>query len=388
MQKIPSEIEFLIDFLEKNDFEGYLVGGCVRDMLLNKQPHDFDVATNATPEQTMSIFKKTVPTGIKHGTVTVIINEIPIEVTTYRTESEYTDHRRPQSISFVTSLEADLARRDFTVNAMAYNPKTGLVDCFDGRNDLNMGILRAVGNPEKRFCEDALRILRLFRFSSQLGFRCEEKTLSAAIKYADTLKHLSGERIFTELFKCTAGKNPAALSPLIKNRGLEFLGIAKEPDYSAIKALPKNELRLFALLRLSGADITAALERLRASNKIKEYCSVLEELTSRHVTSESTEIKRLLCKFSEAELSDALIYKKTVFGCDTAKAAEILKKIITNNEPYLISHLKITGNDLKALGFSGRETGKALSALQAAVIAEPQINQKQKLIEKLKNIGN
>ena len=180
---IPPEIEFIIDRLENNGFEAYLVGGCVRDMLMGIPPHDYDITTSAEPEITLSLFPKTVPTGIKHGTVTVLNKGFAAEVTTYRSDGEYGDHRRPESVTFVKSLKEDLARRDFTVNAIAYNENEGIKDFFGGKEDINNKILRAVGNPEKRFTEDALRILRLFRFASILGFTPEKGKLSALQRY-------------------------------------------------------------------------------------------------------------------------------------------------------------------------------------------------------------
>ena len=188
---IPPNVEFVIETLQKNGYEAYVVGGCVRDMLTGKTPHDFDVTTDATPEEVIKLFEKTVPTGIKHGTVTVLIGGTPVETTTYRTEGNYKDHRRPESVSFVKSLREDLSRRDFTVNAMAYNSKDGVKDYFSGREDIEKSILRAVGDPEKRFNEDALRILRLFRFSSVLKFKPDGATLAAALKFADLLKEIS-----------------------------------------------------------------------------------------------------------------------------------------------------------------------------------------------------
>ncbi len=182
MFKIPQNALLVINRLTQNGYKAYIVGGCVRDILLDKTPHDFDITTNAKPNEIISLFEKTVPTGIKHGTVTVILRDEPIEVTTFRTDRDYTDNRRPDNVTFVDDLKEDLARRDFTVNALAYNKTEGLKDFFGGQDDLQNKILRAVGNPEKRFREDALRILRLFRFASTLGFSIEEQTLNDAIK--------------------------------------------------------------------------------------------------------------------------------------------------------------------------------------------------------------
>ena len=222
MLKIPEKIKFVLRTLTQNGYEAYIVGGCVRDSLLGITPSDYDVTTSAKPEEILGLFDKTVPTGLKHGTVTVIIENEPIEVTTFRTEGEYKDFRHPQNVEFVTDLREDLSRRDFTVNAVAYNETVGLVDLFGGLSDLENKILRSVGDSDKRFKEDALRILRLFRFASQLEFTPEEKTLKSALKLQNGLKNISKERIFSEIVKAVNGKNPKAILPLINSGGLEF----------------------------------------------------------------------------------------------------------------------------------------------------------------------
>ncbi|MBR4973017.1 MAG: hypothetical protein IKY45_00970, partial [Clostridia bacterium] len=230
MLKIPPKTEYVIKKLAENGFEAYIVGGCVRDMLLGITPFDYDVTTNATPQEVINLFEKTVPTGIKHGTVTVIIKNEPIEVTTFRCESGYADNRHPESVTFVSSLKEDLARRDFTVNALAYNNDNGLKDFFGGQEDLKTRTLRAVGNPNTRFSEDALRILRLFRFAATLEFEIESNTLEAALSLSKNLSTISRERIAVELKKAIIGKNSKVLRNLILSGGLEFLNIKKCPD--------------------------------------------------------------------------------------------------------------------------------------------------------------
>jgi len=207
MFEIPQAQEFIINRLAQNGHKAYIVGGCVRDILLGKTPDDYDITTSATPQEIITLFEKTIPTGIKHGTVTVVVDGTAVEVTTFRTENGYTDNRRPDEVNFVSDIKEDLSRRDFTINAMAYNKQEGLIDLFDGRADLENKILRTVGNSEKRFKEDALRILRLFRFASVLGFQIEESTLHSAIENAHLLENVSRERIFTELKKAIKGEN-------------------------------------------------------------------------------------------------------------------------------------------------------------------------------------
>lgn len=199
--KIPRPIQIVIDHLNENGYEAYLVGGCVRDALLQKDCHDYDITTNARPSQIQALFTTTIPTGIAHGTVTIVIEEMMVEVTTYRTESEYKDHRHPDQVQFVNSLQEDLARRDFTINAMAYHPKEGLIDFFHGQEDLAQKKIRCVGNPETRFEEDALRMLRAHRFAAQLGFTIEKQTLKTINDHPEWITYVASERIVKELSK-------------------------------------------------------------------------------------------------------------------------------------------------------------------------------------------
>ncbi|MEE1330662.1 MAG: CCA tRNA nucleotidyltransferase [Acutalibacteraceae bacterium] len=383
---IPPNVEFVIETLQKNGYEAYVVGGCVRDMLTGKTPHDFDVTTDATPEEVIKLFEKTVPTGIKHGTVTVLIGGTPVETTTYRTEGNYKDHRRPESVSFVKSLREDLSRRDFTVNAMAYNSKDGLKDYFSGREDIEKSILRAVGDPEKRFNEDALRILRLFRFSSVLKFKPDGATLAAALKFADLLKAISAERIFSELLKALCGENPAALKPLTDIGGLDFLGLTAAPDYEKIKALKTPDEKLFAFFYSGRADVGAALERLKASSKTKKAAKNMLTLLALPFPSTKSEIKEMLFLTSPSSAEEYFDFK-AVYGEDTQNARLLLREITDKNEPYKISDLKITGGDLVSLGISGEAVGKTLEALRRLAVSDPALNTKKKLLEKAQSIA-
>ncbi len=382
---LPSDTEYIIETLQKNGHEAYAVGGCVRDMLNGDTPHDFDITTSAEPEAVISLFKKTVPTGIKHGTVTVIINGVPNEVTTYRTDGEYRDHRRPDSVIFVKSLREDLARRDFTVNAMAYNKRDGLKDFFGGKQDIQNRILRAVGEPERRFYEDALRILRLFRFSSVLGFNIEENTLKAALEYAPTLKSVSAERIYSELLKTLCGKNPAALKPLTDISGLRFSGLTSDPDYGILPLLGSADTKLFAFLYSGGADVTAALDFLRVPNKTKKAARDMLTLLNMPFPKTKPEIKEMLYLTSPVSVENYFDYK-AAYGENCENARNMLSEIIENAEPYKISDLKIRGEDLKKLGIRGRETGEMLEALRKYVIPDPTLNTKSRLLEEIKNL--
>ena len=368
MLKIPENISFAIDRLTQNGYEAYIVGGCVRDSLLGITPSDFDITTSAKPEEIISLFEKTIPTGIAHGTVTVMIENEPIEITTFRTEGKYNDSRHPENVEFVTDLKKDLSRRDFTVNALAFSEKTGLVDLFGGIEDLEKKILKAVGNPRERFREDALRILRLFRFSSQLEFSIEENTLNAALELKDGLKNISRERIFVELKKAVYGKNPKAISPLINSGALSFLGIDKAPDF--YERTPNPELRLFSFLK-DAKDPIKVLKELKTSNREIDNLNKLLKLSTLEINTKS-EIKNALFLTDEASVRSYFEY--------TDQDTHLLDEIIENQEPYLISHLDISGDDLKALGFKNKEIGNRLELLRQAVVKNPENNKKETLI--------
>ena len=210
--QVPEKANQVISVLTEAGFEAYVVGGCVRDAILGRTASDWDITTNARPEQVKALFPRTVDTGLQHGTVTVLQGKEGFEVTTYRIDGEYLDGRHPEQVTFPPSLLEDLKRRDFTINAMAYNDKEGLVDAFDGLGDLERGQIRCVGNPGERFTEDALRILRAVRFSAQLGFGIEEKTRAALSEFAPRLSKVSAERIQTELVKLLVSPASGSLS--------------------------------------------------------------------------------------------------------------------------------------------------------------------------------
>ena len=370
MLKIPEKIKFVLDTLTQNGYEAYIVGGCVRDSLLGLIPSDYDVTTSAKPQEILGLFEKTVPTGIKHGTVTVIIDNEPVEVTTFRTEGEYKDSRHPQNVEFVTDLREDLSRRDFTVNAMAFNETVGIVDLFGGVSDLKNKILRAVGDSDKRFSEDALRILRLFRFASQLEFTIEEKTLNSALKLQNGLENISKERIFSELCKVVNGKNPKAILPLIKSGGLEFLGVIKTPEFATADNL---DLRLFVFLNTSSENPIEVLKTLKAPNRQIDFANKLLKLQSIKIESKE-DIKNALFL---TDFNGVSLFLQLQEDEDKLK---LLAEIIKNKEPYLISHLAVSGEDLKKLGFKGKEIGEMLERIRQEVVKSPEKNRKETLM--------
>ncbi len=385
MLKIPQNIQKVLEALEKNGFEAYIVGGCVRDMLLGKTPFDFDVTTSAKPEEVMSVFEKTVPTGIKHGTVTVIVEGEPVEVTTFRTESGYSDNRHPESVEFVTSLAEDLSRRDFTVNAIAYNQTSGIIDCFGSMRDLESKILRAVGAPTKRFSEDALRILRLFRFASTLGFTPEERTLDAALKAATNLKDISRERIAAELKKAVCGKNSKAFAPLINSGGLSFLGIEKCPDFLKLQRASENpRLSFFLFLYLTECDVMAVLDQLKESNQTKKYCKNLKLMLESKTPETKADLKQLLANFPKDDICDFLKLKEILDSDNYSHLINLIDEIIKNGEPYLISHLAVNGEMLKEIGITDVKIGETLKRLHRHILINPSDNTKEKLLMLIK----
>ncbi len=234
--RIPEKVDYIIRKLEKSGYEGYAVGGCVRDRILGREPGDWDITTSAKPEDVKRIFTRTIDTGIQHGTVTVMIDGEGFEVTTYRVDGDYKDHRHPTSVQFTPNLEEDLKRRDFTINAMAYNPHSGIVDLFDGMGDIEKRCIRCVGEPQERFSEDALRMLRGVRFAGQLGFDVEKRTLEAMSGLAHTIEKVSAERIRVELTKLLLSKEPEKLM-LAEQTGLCKVIL---PEFSDMLATEQN----------------------------------------------------------------------------------------------------------------------------------------------------
>lgn len=377
---IPQNILSVLNTLKQSGYDAFLVGGCVRDMLLGITPLDYDITTSATPEQIKNCFERTVDTGIKHGTVTVIVDKTPVEVTTFRTEGDYNDSRRPDSVRFVTDVNKDLSRRDFTVNAIAYNPETGFVDPFGGMDDLNAKILRAVGNPKKRFSEDALRIMRLFRFASTLGFSIERETEIAALECSDTLKNISVERIYTELKKMVSGKYLKIAKPLFDIKALSFLKLEDLKNAEFINEFSNKNLKFFSFIHFSSSNPIETLELLKTSNKTKEYFKEVS-LCVENEPKTKFDIKRLLNKVSEPQiLLDAAEFISITKNKNTSFITSTTKEILEQNEPYKISHLCITGDDLNQLGFEGRQIKERLEFLLEKVMENKDLNQKNILI--------
>lgn len=389
---IPTKVETIIECLELNGYEAYIVGGCVRDSLLGKIPNDWDITTNATPNEIINIFEKTIPTGIKHGTVTVLVDNIPFEVTTYRIDGEYSDGRHPDSVKFTESINKDLSRRDFTINAMAYNPKKGVVDIFDGCKDLNKKLIRCVGNPSIRFEEDALRMLRAIRFSAQLNFTIEETTINSIKEKSPLIKEVSIERIQSEINKILLFDS-SKLYLLKKVRLLEYIIPEICDDLSEILIFTNNiesnlHLKLTMLFRNMSLDSTHyVLRRLRYDNKTINRVLILSKYRDYNIELDRISIKRILNKLGDLTLFEDLI--KLKMANLSNKDPEILNLlniqkraniIIQQKECFMIKDLALNGKDLISIGVNrGREIGETLDKLMEIVIEKPELNNKDEL---------
>ena len=380
---LPEEVKKILSVLENKGFKAYIVGGCVRDILMKKAPHDYDIATSASPEQIKFLFNKTADTGIKHGTVTVIENGIPFEVTTFRTESGYSDLRRPDKVYFVKDIKEDLSRRDFTMNAIACSLNGEIADPFGGQNDIKNKIIKTVGNPNKRFSEDALRILRLFRFSSALDFLPEKNTLNAALELSNELKKISTERIVSELKKTVCSDFPENSTPLFKTKALSFLGIENCPRLNKLKLLRNNpELRMFAFLKESSQNAAQTAKNLKLSRKENDKISDLLYIEKNLKSENKINIKEIMSKLKNPETFDNYAdYAKFFTDFNGEKLKADYREIIKNKEPYKISDLAVDGSVISAFGISGKEVGAELERLLKIVIVNPEQNKKELLLK-------
>ena len=422
---MPKDVKFLIDKIYEHGYEGFIVGGCVRDSILNVLPNDYDITTNAKPDDIMKIFKdyKIIDTGIKHGTVSVVLNDNIYEITTYRIESEYENNRRPKSVEFTTNIEKDLERRDFTINAIAYNTKIGLVDKFNGIEDIKHRIIKTVGNPDERFEEEGLRMVRAIRFSSKLGFDIDINTLNSIYKNAPIIKNISIERINDEFNKTLISDNPKNIIFLYKTKIFKNLGIycnlngneykELEKTLSVLNYCDKNLIdRLIMLEYINSNQILKNIDKnkkyeyycenikklsiinnLKYSNKITNYFNeVMEYMINDSEKTDKVTIKKYLGKIGYDKLSNIfnlkLIYN-TFFNNEDKikilnKCIENLNEIENLKECYTIKDLDIDGKVLINLGYKGKEIGDILEFLLDNVIKKPSLNNKDILINLLK----
>lgn len=433
---LPTEIEQVLETLHRNGFEGFVVGGAVRDSLLHRPVSDYDVTTNACPEQVKAMFEKTIDTGIQHGTVTVRLRGRSIEVTTYRIDGKYTDHRRPAAVSFSANLQDDAARRDFTINAMAYSPYDGFCDFFGGQADLENHIIQTVGNPDQRFAEDALRMLRAVRFACQLGFSIHPQTIASIEHNAELIRYVSGERIKQELDKVLLSDNinalmtvPAVIQEILPQLFVCFqtpqnsvhhaynVGVHTLKSMQAVRReLP---LRWTMLLHDLGkpfarktdenghdhfkghqimSEIIAGhiMNRLHFSNADRKRILTLVRYHDDRLKPDRVQIKRWLQLLGRKELFlDLLEVQRADAAAQTphlvAQKHAVLQEveqlyldIEQKHEPYLIKHLAIDGNDLLQAGIEQKQIGTVLHRLLEAVIQKPTNNTGDFLLREVK----
>jgi len=431
--QLPEHVKIIIEKLEAQGYEAYAVGGCVRDTILGRIPGDWDITTSAKPEQIKEVFRRTVDTGIKHGTVTVLMDHEGYEVTTYRIDGEYEDGRHPKEVQFTANLTEDLRRRDFTINAMAYNERAGLVDCFGGLEDLENKVIRCVGSAEERFQEDALRIMRAVRFSAQLGFEIEEETKHAVRKLAGNLQKISAERIQAELVKLLLSPHPEYLKTAWE------LGITREvlPEFDRLMDTPQNnphhcysvgEHTLKALelveadryLRLGvlfhdfgkpdcyttdeqGIDhfyghplrseemAREVLRRLKFDNdtiyyvtKITRWHDIMlgdtPRTVRRAIQKTGEDIYPLLFQVKRADMLAQSTYKREEKEAVLAKSRELYEAVKAQGDCLSLKQLALTGKDLVQMGLKpGPRIGEVLNTLLYEVLDDPQLNTKEYL---------
>lgn len=406
--ELPENVRNIISTIEKNGCEAYAVGGCVRDTLMGKTPSDWDITTSALPMQVKSMFGRTVDTGLKHGTVTVMIGKTGYEVTTYRIDGEYKDGRHPESVEFALNLVEDLKRRDFTINAMAYNDKNGLVDEFDGRGDLERKVIRCVGNPMERFTEDALRMMRAIRFSAQLSFDIHPDTYDAINKLSDTIKQVSMERIQVELTKTLLSDNPekaelfystgifAAVLPEISRI---FEGRYRQNALCMVRFTENTPVLRYAALMnsLEPEEARSVLRRLKMDNHTVDSVTAIVANSKGKIDENEPAIREALNRFGKDLMNNLLIHAEAL-----AKAKEettgvmlpgthshivavrkMMEGIIDRGDCFTIKDLDITGNDLIEYGMSGSQIGRTLNELLHVVMDNPKLNDKATLIAML-----
>ena len=433
--EIPKNAETILHILEDAGYEAYVVGGCVRDSILGRKPDDWDITTSAKPEQVKELFHRTVDTGLQHGTVTVLMEKEGYEVTTYRVDGEYEDGRHPKEVTFTASLEEDLKRRDFTINAMAYNPSGGLVDLFGGLEDIDRKIIRCVGDPLERFTEDALRIMRAVRFSAQLGFSIEEETRKALKVLAPNLKHVSAERIQVELVKLLMSPHPDYL------RVAYEAGITAEflPEFDACMETPQNTphhcytvgehilyslcyvradkvLRITMLLHDIGKPVvrktdengrdhfkthgnagekmaSQILRRLKFDNDtIRKVTRLVKwhddrpegtlKSVRRAVNRIGEDLFPLYLEVQQADMLAQSLYRRNEKQARLDSVRDAYRQIIEEKQCVSLKTLAVTGRDLIENGYRpGKEIGEKLEKLLNLVLEDPEKNQKEILLE-------
>ena len=433
--ELPEKVKHIITTIENSGYEAYAVGGCVRDSILGRVPDDWDITTSAKPEQVKELFRRTLDTGIKHGTVTVMLDKEGFEVTTYRIDGEYEDSRHPKNVIFTSNLVEDLKRRDFTINAMAYSDRAGLMDVFGGIEDIKKGVIRCVGNPEERFGEDALRIMRAVRFSAQLGYSIEQKTTEAIRKLAPNLANISAERIQTELIKLLVSAHPDYLRICCETGIMEIIlpefqrcmetgqnnphhcYSVGEHSLQALRHVERDKvLRLTMLFHDIGKPQTKTtdeqgidhfhghaavseritknvLRRLKFDNDTLYKVSKLVFYHDYDVEASARGVRRAVNKIGEdifpylfaVKRADALAqsdYKRQEKLDKLEEIQRIYEQVVDAGECVSLKTLAVTGSDLMDIGMKpGKELGEMLHKLLAIVLENPEKNTKEELLK-------
>ena len=408
---LPQPVETALNRLETAGFSAYAVGGCVRDHVLGFTPHDYDICTAATPEEMQRIFQdeRTIETGLKHGTLTVLLSGMPLEITTFRVDGAYSDGRHPDSVRFTARVEDDLARRDFTINAMAYSPAAGLVDPFGGQEDCKAGIIRCVGDPAARFGEDALRILRALRFSARLGFPIEDATARAIRDGKAQLCHVSRERIAVELTGLLQGGHaadvlrqfPEVIETVLPELTLLVRGEQWELTLKTLSETPKDaELRWAAFLLYCGADAESSakmahdmLKSLKMSVKMMDTVSDLVQGQTVDLRLET--LQEMLMLVGPERLEQLILLRQAMrlagqkespdrIARDTEALKEKLSSLLNENACYTLAQLAVNGKDMAALGLRGPAIGETLHALLLQVVRGQLANEQNTLLNTVK----
>ncbi len=387
---LPQNVKYIIETLEKNNYEAYVVGGCVRDSLMGVEPKDYDITTNALPEQVQGLFSKTFETGIEHGTITVVEGGENYEVTTYRIDGEYLDNRRPDKVVFTPNLKEDLLRRDFTINAIAYNDNKGYQDFFNGQEHIKEKKIIAVGSAEKRFDEDSLRIYRGVRFACQLGFDIDVETKAAMLKKADLTQNLSVERIREELVKALKSVHIENLKTFIDIDVLKFYDdTLNEHVKSNLDIIIKNlnniertstNVLCALFYRLSIEEVKNQLKKLKLDNKtINEVYTILDYVDVVNVD-DMYFTRKTLSKYGEF-FKVVLYVQEVLTGVDNSVILKNVNNVLDNQEPINIKDLAVNGKDMQTAGFSGVQIGEKLSFLLDEVHKNPKVNTKEDLLK-------
>ena len=440
--QLPEKVTYILNTLKEHGYQGYAVGGCVRDSLLGRTPQDWDITTNAKPMEVKSLFRRTIDTGIQHGTVTVMLEKEGFEVTTYRIDGIYEDGRHPKNVEFTPNLVEDLKRRDFTINAMAYNEEEGLVDEFCGIQDLKRKMIRCVGKPQERFAEDALRMLRALRFGAQLGFDVEPETMKAVMERAATIEKISAERIQTELMKLLLSKNPQHVKKIYEtglsryflpeldtmmetrqNNPHHCYTVGEHTLHVLCEVPPRRVIRLAALFHdvakpvcittdekgiqhfhghpEKGAELTRQiLRRLKFDNDtISGVCKLVAWHDDNPPLTEKN-IRRAMNRIGVEQYPDILLLKHADVLAQSqyqqTEKLEYLKqytalyeKIIKEQQCITMKQLAVTGSDLIAEGMTpGKELGEELKRLLELVLDDPKLNNRQQLLKQINKPKN